>query len=62
MNEKFSFQKGDANKIENRNLDCRGCVFAYADSVSECVMFNQKPLSVLKGNSCKKKMQKKKEG
>lgn len=55
MNNKYSFQQGDAEKIENKNLACYGCVLAYSDRVLDCVAFHQKPISVLKGNDCPKK-------
>ena len=55
MENKFSFQHGEAKKVENQNLDCFGCVLVYPDRVSECVAFHQKPISVLKGDKCPKK-------
>jgi hypothetical protein len=55
MSDKFTFQEGDAHRVENRELDCRGCALAYEDNVSECVAFIQKPLQVLKGNVCRMK-------
>ena len=55
MNDKYSFQQGDATIVKNQDLDCSGCVFAYRGNVSECIAFHQKPLSVLKGNVCPKR-------
>lgn len=55
MNDKFSFQQSEAEKIENAALTCADCVFAYSDRVVDCVKFNQKPLSVLNGEDCQKK-------
>lgn len=55
MKSKYSFQYGEAKKVENQNLDCFGCVLAYPDRVSDCIAFHQKPISVLKGNDCPKK-------
>ena len=53
MNNKFSFDKGDAEKIENKALACKNCVFAYHDRVADCEIYNQKPVEVLKGADCK---------
>lgn len=55
MNDKFSFQQSEAEKIENAALTCADCGFAYSDRVVDCVRFNQKPLSVLNGEDCQKK-------
>ena len=60
MKNKFSFRHGETNVIANNDLACGNCAFAYKERVADCIMFNQKPLSVLKGGNCPKKQQKQK--
>lgn len=55
MNNRFEFMKDDAQRIKNNDLDCKSCVFLYPDREVDCVMYHQKPLSVLDGKECKKK-------
>jgi hypothetical protein len=52
-NKKFVSKKGEMRLIENSDLDCGDCIFAYDDSTIECVMYNQKPLNVVNGAECK---------
>ena len=55
MNEKFVSKKGEMHLIENAELDCKDCIFAYEDRTIDCIMYNQKPISILDGNKCDKK-------
>lgn len=60
-NEKFISHAGELNLISNKDMRCAMCAFAYEDNDVECVKYNQKPLSIIRGGKCpnfnKKKQQ-----
>lgn len=54
-NDKFVSKKGEMHLIGNEDMDCKNCIFAYKDNSIECIMYKQKPISILDGNHCEKK-------
>ena len=54
-NDKFTTKTGEMQLITNEELHCNNCVFAYKDRTIDCIMYEQKPLSILDGGACDKK-------
>ena len=57
MKSKFVYEKGEIAQVKNEDIACKGCIFAYDGRAIDCVIYNQKPLSVLDGGHCEKKQQ-----
>jgi hypothetical protein len=52
MSNKFVYQDGDVQTIKNSGLVCNGCALVYKGNTLECACFRQKPVRVLRGETC----------
>lgn len=55
-NEKFISKAGEMQEITNDMLDCKNCRLKYKNSTIECTAYVKKPLKVIDGGKCEKKV------